>query len=59
KIGSDDTEVVKGSGDTEVLDIEKAVNTADEGMFFVQEKDAETQGKIGSDDTEVVKGSGD
>ncbi|GJT48059.1 hypothetical protein Tco_0974216 [Tanacetum coccineum] len=32
KIGSDDTEVVKGSGDTEVLDIEKAVNTADEGV---------------------------
>ncbi|GJW56779.1 putative ribonuclease H-like domain-containing protein [Tanacetum coccineum] len=31
----------------------------DEGMAFVQEKDAENQGKIGADDTEVVKGSGD
>ncbi|GKB45699.1 hypothetical protein Tco_0896452 [Tanacetum coccineum] len=31
----------------------------DEGMAFVQEKDAENQGKIGVDDTEVVKGSGD
>ncbi|GKA89028.1 hypothetical protein Tco_0810840 [Tanacetum coccineum] len=32
KIGADDTEVVKGSGDTEVLDTEKAVNTAGEGV---------------------------
>ncbi|GKD65208.1 hypothetical protein Tco_1307316, partial [Tanacetum coccineum] len=31
----------------------------DEGMSFVQEKDAENQGKIGAHDTEVVKGSGD
>ncbi|GKC89006.1 hypothetical protein Tco_1149655 [Tanacetum coccineum] len=31
----------------------------DEGMAFVQEKDAENQGKIGADETEVVKGSGD
>ncbi|GJT69275.1 putative ribonuclease H-like domain-containing protein [Tanacetum coccineum] len=31
----------------------------DEGMVFVQEKDAENQGKIGTKDTEVVKGSGD
>ncbi|GKD54152.1 hypothetical protein Tco_1287539 [Tanacetum coccineum] len=29
----------------------------DEGMDFVQEKDAKNQGKIGADDTEVVKGS--
>ncbi|GJV95862.1 hypothetical protein Tco_1547439 [Tanacetum coccineum] len=29
-IGADDTEAVKGSGDTEVLDTEKAVNTAGE-----------------------------
>ncbi|GJU71015.1 hypothetical protein Tco_1262420 [Tanacetum coccineum] len=28
----------------------------DEGMAFVQEKDAENQGKIGVDDTKVVKG---
>ncbi|GJT13734.1 hypothetical protein Tco_0860776 [Tanacetum coccineum] len=48
-----------------VLDLEK-VKTAqakeivvDEGMAFVQDKDAENQGKIGVDDTEVVKGSGD
>ncbi|GKE29890.1 putative ribonuclease H-like domain-containing protein, partial [Tanacetum coccineum] len=33
--------------------------TEDKGMAFVQEKDAENQGKIGDDDTEVVKGSGD
>ncbi|GJY76321.1 hypothetical protein Tco_0481437 [Tanacetum coccineum] len=32
KIGADDTEVVKRSGDTEVLDTEKAVNTAGEGV---------------------------
>ncbi|GJW04827.1 hypothetical protein Tco_1563683 [Tanacetum coccineum] len=32
KIGADDTKVVKGSGDTEVLDTEKAVNTAGEGV---------------------------
>ncbi|GJX71439.1 ribonuclease H-like domain-containing protein [Tanacetum coccineum] len=32
KIGTGDTEVVKGSGDTEVLDTEKAVNTAGEGV---------------------------
>ncbi|GJX09477.1 hypothetical protein Tco_0199336 [Tanacetum coccineum] len=31
----------------------------DEGMDFIQEKDAENQGKIGADNTEVVKGSGD
>ncbi|GJZ69727.1 hypothetical protein Tco_0633277, partial [Tanacetum coccineum] len=31
----------------------------DEGMAFVQEKDAENQGKIGDDDTKLVKGSGD
>ncbi|GKC16553.1 hypothetical protein Tco_1013335, partial [Tanacetum coccineum] len=30
-----------------------------EGMAFVQEKDAENQGKIGADDTKVVKGNGD
>ncbi|GKA57657.1 hypothetical protein Tco_0756845, partial [Tanacetum coccineum] len=35
KIGADDTEVVKGSGDTEVLDTEKAVNTAGEGVSTV------------------------
>ncbi|GKC76474.1 hypothetical protein Tco_1127248, partial [Tanacetum coccineum] len=32
KIGADDTEVVKRSGDTEVLNTEKAVNTASEGV---------------------------
>ncbi|GJW71801.1 hypothetical protein Tco_0128718 [Tanacetum coccineum] len=32
KIGADYTEVVKGSGDTKVLDTEKAVNTAGEGV---------------------------
>ncbi|GJW56751.1 hypothetical protein Tco_0103482 [Tanacetum coccineum] len=32
KIGTDDAEVVKGSGDIEVLDTEKAVNTAGEGV---------------------------
>ncbi|GKE34107.1 hypothetical protein Tco_1453429, partial [Tanacetum coccineum] len=32
KIGDDDTKVVKGSGDTEVLDTEKAVNIAGEGV---------------------------
>ncbi|GKB85614.1 hypothetical protein Tco_0957886, partial [Tanacetum coccineum] len=32
KIGADDTEVVKGSGDTEVLDTKKVVNTAGEGV---------------------------
>ncbi|GKC17814.1 hypothetical protein Tco_1014596 [Tanacetum coccineum] len=31
----------------------------DEGMAFVQKKDADNQGKIAVDDTEVVKGSGD
>ncbi|GJT55150.1 hypothetical protein Tco_0990204 [Tanacetum coccineum] len=32
KIGTEDTEVVKGSGDTEVLDTEKLINTAGEGV---------------------------
>ncbi|GJZ99499.1 hypothetical protein Tco_0672050 [Tanacetum coccineum] len=32
KIGADDIEVVKGSGDTEVLNTKKAVNTAGEGV---------------------------
>ncbi|GKA60262.1 hypothetical protein Tco_0759669 [Tanacetum coccineum] len=32
KIGVDDTKVVKGSGDTEVLDTEKTVNTTSEGV---------------------------
>ncbi|GKC08235.1 hypothetical protein Tco_0999845, partial [Tanacetum coccineum] len=32
KIRTDDTKVVKGSGDTEVLNTEKAVNTAGEGV---------------------------
>ncbi|GJY58508.1 hypothetical protein Tco_0458400 [Tanacetum coccineum] len=32
RIDADDTEVVKGSGDTEVLDTKKAVNTAGEGV---------------------------
>ncbi|GJW56930.1 hypothetical protein Tco_0103661 [Tanacetum coccineum] len=31
-IGTDDTEVVKGSGDKKVLDTEKAVNTVSEGI---------------------------
>ncbi|GJV33681.1 hypothetical protein Tco_1394081 [Tanacetum coccineum] len=35
KIGADDTEVVKGSGDIEVLDAEKAVNTAGEGVSTI------------------------
>ncbi|GKF24991.1 hypothetical protein Tco_0080885 [Tanacetum coccineum] len=34
-------------------------NLVDNGTVFVQEKDAENQGKISADDTEVVKGSGD
>ncbi|GKD65561.1 hypothetical protein Tco_1307669 [Tanacetum coccineum] len=42
--------------DSDFDDLDDLVN---EGMAFVQEKDAENQGKIGADDTEVVKGSGD
>ncbi|GJU42792.1 hypothetical protein Tco_1195749 [Tanacetum coccineum] len=40
-------------------DFDDLDDLVDEGMAFVQEKDAENQGKIGADDTEVVKGSGD
>ncbi|GJR95071.1 hypothetical protein Tco_0267245 [Tanacetum coccineum] len=38
QIGTDDTKVVKGSGDTKVLDTEKAVNTAGEGEEKAKEK---------------------
>ncbi|GKB49003.1 hypothetical protein Tco_0899756 [Tanacetum coccineum] len=40
-------------------DFDDLDDLVDEGMAFVQQKDAENQGKIGVDDTEVVKGSGD
>ncbi|GJV04697.1 hypothetical protein Tco_1338266 [Tanacetum coccineum] len=40
-------------------DFDDLDDLVDEGMAFVQEKDAENQGKVGADDTEVVKGSGD
>ncbi|GKE28155.1 hypothetical protein Tco_1443539, partial [Tanacetum coccineum] len=40
-------------------DFDDLDDLVDEGMAFVQEKDAENQGKIGADDTEVLKGSGD
>ncbi|GJR97964.1 hypothetical protein Tco_0270138 [Tanacetum coccineum] len=40
-------------------DFDDLDDLVDEGMDFVQEKDAENQGKIGADDTDVVKGSGD
>ncbi|GKB76454.1 hypothetical protein Tco_0943349, partial [Tanacetum coccineum] len=40
-------------------DFDDLDDLVDEGMAFVQEKDAENQGKIDADDTEVVKGSGD
>ncbi|GJX18228.1 hypothetical protein Tco_0219060 [Tanacetum coccineum] len=45
KIGADDTKVVKGSGDTEVLDTEKAVNTAGEGTLIkIKEEKAKEKG---------------
>ncbi|GJY04618.1 hypothetical protein Tco_0370558 [Tanacetum coccineum] len=50
-----DLEKVKMSA-TEFI---KEKSLVDKGMAFVQEKDAENQGKISADDTEVVKGSGD
>ncbi|GJW04829.1 hypothetical protein Tco_1563685 [Tanacetum coccineum] len=40
-------------------DFDNLDDLVDEGMDFVQEKDAKNQGKIGADDTKVVKGSGD
>ncbi|GKB88143.1 hypothetical protein Tco_0960415 [Tanacetum coccineum] len=51
---SDKTKPMFKDSDFDDLD-----DLVDEGMAFVQEKDAENQGKIGADDTEVVKGSGD
>ncbi|GKB17608.1 hypothetical protein Tco_0851531 [Tanacetum coccineum] len=51
---SDKTKPIFKDSDFNDLD-----DLVDEGMAFVQEKDAENQGKIGADDTEVVKGSGD
>ncbi|GJT49381.1 hypothetical protein Tco_0975538 [Tanacetum coccineum] len=40
-------------------DFDDLNDLVDKGMAFIQEKDAENQGKIGADDTEVVKESGD
>ncbi|GKB49919.1 hypothetical protein Tco_0900672 [Tanacetum coccineum] len=40
-------------------DFDDLDDLVDEEIAFVQEKDAENQGKIGADDTEVVKGSSD
>ncbi|GJX57572.1 retrovirus-related pol polyprotein from transposon TNT 1-94 [Tanacetum coccineum] len=51
---SDKTKPMFKDSDFDDLD-----DLVDEGMDFVQEKDAENQGKIGADDTKVVKGSGD
>ncbi|GKC91688.1 hypothetical protein Tco_1152337 [Tanacetum coccineum] len=51
---SDKTKPMFKDSDFDDLD-----DLVDEGIAFVQEKDAENQGKIGADDTEVVKGSGD
>ncbi|GKA95378.1 hypothetical protein Tco_0817416 [Tanacetum coccineum] len=49
---SDKTKLMFKNSDFDDLD-----DLVDEGMDFVQEKDAENQGKIGDDDTKVVKGS--
>ncbi|GKB16048.1 hypothetical protein Tco_0849971 [Tanacetum coccineum] len=51
---SDKTKLMFKDSDFDDLD-----DLVDEEMDFVQEKDAENQGKIGADDTDVVKGSGD
>ncbi|GKA20286.1 hypothetical protein Tco_0700275 [Tanacetum coccineum] len=51
---SDKTKPMFKDSDFDDLD-----DLVDEGMSFVQDKDAENQGKIGADDTKVVKGSGD
>ncbi|GKF40436.1 hypothetical protein Tco_0120497, partial [Tanacetum coccineum] len=51
---SDKTKPMFKDSDFDVLD-----DLVDKGIDFVQEKNAENQGKIGADDTEVVKGSGD
>ncbi|GKD90746.1 hypothetical protein Tco_1366253 [Tanacetum coccineum] len=40
-------------------DFDDLDDLVDEGMAFVQEKDAENQGKIGADDTEVVNTTGE
>ncbi|GKE39690.1 hypothetical protein Tco_1463095, partial [Tanacetum coccineum] len=40
-------------------DFDDLDDLVDEGMAFVQEKDAENQGKIGADDTEVVNTAGE
>ncbi|GJU21770.1 hypothetical protein Tco_1155112 [Tanacetum coccineum] len=49
---SDKTKLMFKNSDFDDLD-----DLVDEGMDFVQEKDAENQGKIGDDDIKVVKGS--
>ncbi|GJV39291.1 putative ribonuclease H-like domain-containing protein [Tanacetum coccineum] len=51
---SDKTKPMFKDSDFDDLD-----DLVDEGMAFVQEKDAENQGKIGDDDTKVLKVSGD
>ncbi|GKF02502.1 hypothetical protein Tco_0029425, partial [Tanacetum coccineum] len=51
---SDKTKPMFKDSDFDDLD-----DLVDEGIDFVQEKDAENQGKIGADDIEVGKGSGD
>ncbi|GJR43308.1 hypothetical protein Tco_1311411 [Tanacetum coccineum] len=51
KISADDIEVVKGSGDTEVLDTEKAVNTRNKGKGILQETESveKTKKKVQGD----------
>ncbi|GKA57684.1 hypothetical protein Tco_0756872 [Tanacetum coccineum] len=51
---SDKTKPMFKDSDFDDLD-----DLVDEGMAFVQEKDAENQGKIGVDDTEAVNTAGD
>ncbi|GJW90998.1 putative ribonuclease H-like domain-containing protein [Tanacetum coccineum] len=41
------------------IDFDDLDDLVDEGMDFVQEKDAENQGKIGDDDTEAVNTAGE
>ncbi|GJU09804.1 hypothetical protein Tco_1132200 [Tanacetum coccineum] len=51
---SDKTKPMFKDSDFDYLD-----DLVDEGMDFVQEKDAENQGKIGADDTEAVNTAGE
>ncbi|GKF50616.1 hypothetical protein Tco_0147083, partial [Tanacetum coccineum] len=51
---SDKTKPMFKDSDFDDLD-----DLVDKGMDFIQEKDAENQGKIGADNTKVVKGNGD